>query len=321
MDMWNFKGQEHIYKLIQNSIATKRISHAYLLLGPEHIGKSTLALEITKYIHCLEPEKPCQNCMHCLRILEKTHPDVITLGNSIKDVRELKQQVSLTPFLSTQKTIILNQADKLTLEASNALLKVLEEPPDNVTFILCALDEQYLPGTIISRCQKLELFPLDETKIYDYLNDNYNLSSAEASIITKLSNGRLGWAIKACTDTNVMQTRNLDISLLIEIIEGDMSERFLISQQLTNNYNKSKESIYSTFETWISYLRDLILLKNDAKELIINIDHHDELSKSEKQFELLTIIDSIKEIDKAAQNLSKNGNPRITLDNLLIRFP
>ena len=323
--MWKFEGQEHIYKLIQNSMNKTRINHAYLLLGPEHIGKTTLSLEITKFLHCIDEIKPCQNCDQCVRINTTTHPDIVLVGNTISEIREIQEKVSLSPFLSTSKTFIIPNAENLTIEASNALLKILEEPPNNVTFIISATDEQYLPSTISSRCQKLELYPLSTKKIYEYLIQHFDISNEEAKeeakLISKLSKGRLGWAITAYTDTNFLQTRNHDISLFDQIINGDMSERFLLSQQLSNNFNKNKDNIYTTLETWLSYLRDVMLLQTNSQELIINIDYEQKLIELGNKFELTRIIESIKVIDKATKNLNKNGNPRITLDNLLMRFP
>ncbi|MFL2627127.1 MAG: ATP-binding protein [Dehalococcoidia bacterium] len=323
--MWKFEGQDHIYKLIQNSMSKTRINHAYLLLGPEHIGKSTLSLEITKFIHCSEKSKPCQKCPQCLRVNEKTHPDVVLVGNTIGEVRDIQEQVSLSPFFSTSKTFIILNGENLTIEASNALLKILEEPPNNVTFLICATDEQYLPTTIVSRCQNLELYPLPVERIHDYLIRYFDISNdegkEEAKLISKLSKGRLGWAITAYTDTNFLQTRNHDISLFNDIVNGDMADRFLLSQQLSNNFNKNKNSIFTTLETWLGYLRDVMLIKTNSKELIVNIDYEEKLIELGNKFELKKIIESIKVIDKASKNLNKNGNPRITLDNLLIQFP
>ena len=105
--MWKFEGQEHIYKLIQNSMVKTRINHAYLLLGPEHIGKTTLSLEITKFLHCIDEIKPCQNCDQCVRINETNHPDIVLVGNTISEIREIQEKVSLSPFLSNSKTFII----------------------------------------------------------------------------------------------------------------------------------------------------------------------------------------------------------------------
>ena len=114
---------------------------------------------------------------------------------------------------------------------------------------------------------------------------------------------------------------SLDISLFNDIINGDMAERFLLSQQLSNNFNKNKNSIYTTLETWLDYMRDVMLIKTNSEELIVNIDKEIILNELGNKFELKTIIESIKVIDKASKNLNRNSNPRITLDNLLIRFP
>ena len=296
--MWNFEGQEHIYRLIQNSMNKTRLNHAYLLLGPEHIGKSTLSLEITKYIHCLDEKKPCQKCQQCLRVNEKTHPDVVLVGYTIGEIREIQEQVSLSPFFSSSKTFIIPNAENLTIEASNALLKILEEPPNNVTFIICATDEQYLPTTIVSRCQNLELYPLSAERIHNYLIQYFNIlnneGKEEAKLISKLSKGRLGWAITAFTDTNFLQTRNHDISLFNDIINGDMAERFLLSQQLSNNFNKNKNSIYTTLETWLDYLRDVMLIKTNSEELIVNIDKEGYASNKECIDKCLDKLDSEK---------------------------
>ncbi|MCX8094935.1 MAG: DNA polymerase III subunit gamma/tau [Caldisericia bacterium] len=157
-DFSEIKGQEHIVKVLINSLEMKKISHAYLFSGPKGTGKTTIARIFSKGLNCESgiTSKPCNVCRNCISINEGTNIDVIEIDGAsnrgIDEVRSLKERVNLAPTFGRYRVFIIDEAHMLTQEAFNALLKTLEEPPEKTIFILATTDPQKLPLTIISRC-------------------------------------------------------------------------------------------------------------------------------------------------------------------------
>jgi DNA polymerase-3 subunit delta' len=164
---WQTIGHEWAVELLQQSLETDRVAHAYLLSGPPQIGKTRLALDLAQALNCEQPEPPCGQCPACLKIERGTHPDVRVIegegaGGSIKiaQVRQLQREAVLSPYEGRYRVFVLRRMDLATLEAANSLLKTLEEPPAQVVLILTAVQAEQLPSTVISRCQRLDLRPL-----------------------------------------------------------------------------------------------------------------------------------------------------------------
>lgn len=157
-DFSEIKGQEHITKILINTLDKNMISHAYLFSGPKGTGKTTVARIFAKGLNCDEgiTSKPCNKCKNCLSVNNGTNIDVIEIDGAsnrgIDEVRSLKERVSLSPTFGRYRVFIIDEAHMLTQEAFNALLKTLEEPPQKTVIILATTDPQKLPLTIISRC-------------------------------------------------------------------------------------------------------------------------------------------------------------------------
>ena len=172
----NLIGNEKIKTILTNAIQSNNVLHSYLFTGIDGIGKSLFAKEFANMILCTsDNKKPCQNCKSCLEFQGESHPDFLQIepedGKTIKieQIRYLQEKIAEKPITSEKKVYIINECDTLTREASNALLKTLEEPPIYATIILITANESKLLVTIKSRCTKMAFQPLSEIEIKTYL--------------------------------------------------------------------------------------------------------------------------------------------------------
>ena len=162
-------AQEHITEILHNAIVSSRIAHAYLFTGPRGVGKTSMARIMAKNLNCVEGPTvtPCNKCHNCLEITAGTSPDVIEIdgasNTSVDDVRELQKELIYAPSQSPYKIYIIDEVHMLSKNAFNALLKTLEEPPDNVLFIFATTEPYKVLPTIISRCQRYDFkrIPID----------------------------------------------------------------------------------------------------------------------------------------------------------------
>lgn len=175
----NIIGNEKNKELLKNIIDTNNIAHSYMFVGKDSIGKFLFAKEFSKGILCINDKKPCNNCKSCIEFETHNNPDFSILepeGNSIKidQIRELTKKVYEKPVVSHRKVYIINDSNCMTKEAQNSLLKTLEEPPEYVTIILIASNENLFLPTIKSRCTKVTFNKLTDSELAKVLEKEYN---------------------------------------------------------------------------------------------------------------------------------------------------
>ena len=174
--MWQTSGQDRLIGFLKDSIGRGSLAHAYLFVGPPQVGKITLAIDLARALNCPSAESPCGTCRTCQRIGEGKHPDVVIINKntgrdakdrkksteiSIDTIRDFLQKSSnLPPYEGKFKIYIIDDADLMSVEAANCLLKTLEEPPPHVVIILLTSEEKLLLPTVVSRCQRFELKPV-----------------------------------------------------------------------------------------------------------------------------------------------------------------
>src|SRR5512143_1191784 len=211
---WPVIGHEWAVLSLDRAVADDRPAHAYLISGPPHIGKTTLARSLALALNCRSSNaaRPCGQCRSCQLINAGKHPDVQQIepdGARVKidQVRALQHDLALRPVEGRYRVAIFDQFEVATTEAQNALLKTLEEPPDYVVLIVLASDSEWLLPTIVSRCQQVPLRPLTITQVREALIKNWGVESQQANLLAHLSGGRLGWAVGAALDPSVMPAR------------------------------------------------------------------------------------------------------------------
>ena len=165
-------GQEHIIKILKHQVAQGSVSHAYLFAGTRGTGKTTMARLLAKALNCTgEGERPCGTCPNCRAIAAGSFMDVIEIdaasNNGVDNIRELRESVKYPPQVGSKKVYIIDEVHMLSPGAFNALLKTLEEPPENVVFVLCTTEPQKLPQTILSRCMRLDFKRIPQAVLED----------------------------------------------------------------------------------------------------------------------------------------------------------
>ena len=176
-------GQEHIIKILKHQVAQGSVSHAYLFTGTRGTGKTTMARLLAKALNCTgEGERPCGTCPNCRAIAAGSFIDVIEIdaasNNGVDNIRELRESVKYPPQVGRKKVYIIDEVHMLSTGAFNALLKTLEEPPENVIFVLCTTEPQKLPQTILSRCMRLDFKRIPQ----NVLEDNMRLICEEKGV-------------------------------------------------------------------------------------------------------------------------------------------
>ena len=335
MAAWKIQGQDHITAALDRSLRQDRLAHAYLLVGPPQVGKTTLALQLAQAVNCLSDHgRPCGSCRQCQRVERGLHSDVQMVAPArdkstgrtrteigIDQIRALERMAALGPYEGTCRVFIIDGVERLSPEAANALLKTLEEPPSRVLLLLLTAEEEGLLPTIRSRCQRLELRPLPEETLVALLSGEHSVGLDDARLLARLSGGRLGWAIAAATDPRVLQERERRLEGLLAVLEGGLERRFRFAQELGQQFGRDRAAAMEVLGFWLLWWRDLLMLKEGAPELVVNLDHQLLLEEKAQQLPDDRIGDVVREVVATMERLEQNANPRIALDTLMLALP
>lgn len=309
MRKWRVIGHHKQIEFLQKSVENHKIAHAYLFYGPKNVGLFTVAKEFAKFLQCPNQKDFCR-CKICEDIDQLRHPDTkIFTGTeiiSIEELRNLLYDLNLKPLFSPYKICIIKEASRLTLEAQNAFLKTLEEPPLHSILILTTSYPQELLPTIISRCQQIRFGFVAQNEIKNYLlsfqpdviSGKKRISEKEAEDFARLSGGRPGEALNFL-EGDKKQFYKDSLSSASKMLKGDLIEKFQLAQKLSEENDLEKILDY-----WIVYFRDLLLsaTNRDTK----TDDNYLNILK-----ELLKIQAILRK-----QSLQKGVNIRLLLENL-----
>jgi len=320
-------GQERAIKILTKSLKENKISSSYIFVGSEGTGKKFTAIEFAKAVNCLNLNKnieACENCQSCNEINKQYCPD-LKIVKAIKDtikieqIREIRKDIELKPFKIKKKVYIIDKAEKMTLEASNCLLKTIEEPPYYAIIILiCSKIDPILP-TIISRCQIVNFGLITSLKIKKLLLNRINdLEKDKAEIISKLAQGSIGNAFKLLADKEYFLRREAFLNYLSILVPKKYSYDFFENvEKILSEIDRIKE----TLEMIKLWYRDILIIKNTGNQkYIINCDKLEVLEKKSQLYSQKMLIDILNYIEIAEEYLIKNVNKRLILERLYIKM-
>ena len=334
--MWQVVGQGRALQILETSLATGRLSHAYLFAGSPHVGKTTLSLDLARAVNCVSSESapPCQECLQCRRIARGHHADVRLIGLrrqeegasrrreiGIAEVRSVTNQSHLKPYEGASRVFIFEDAETLSEEAANALLKTLEEPPPQTLLILLTSQEDRLLPTIRSRCSRIELSPMAEEPLVRYLEEDHKVESQKARLLARLSKGCLGWALTALEDPLSLERRTTELDRLIGLLGATVEQRFHAASDVASLYYRDREEALETLDIWLSWWRDLLVLREAGPEWVYNQDYADKLEEWKQAYAPGQIVGFISAMAKTLEALNSNVNARLGLEALMLALP
>lgn len=327
MSFKNIYGQDNAVALLASYLHEGKLEGGFLFCGPDGIGKCLTAKTLAQSANCLENDfDSCDNCASCKKIENLQHPDVYFIDadtpidipgegpndegstNALKigHVRQLQKNISYRAYEGKKKFFIIDNAHNLTPSASNALLKILEEPPKGSVIILITDKPFLLFKTIISRCKIIKFIPLQRQKLEGILINDYELDNDSAHFLAYFCEGRLGKALQL-KDTDILNEKNALI------------DRFINTNKLKlDNFSLQKrDEVRSCLNILATWFRDIYLLKVGAEESeLINLDRAPELSRSLAHFSVSKLNGIMDSISESIFYLERNINTRLLLHNL-----
>ena len=328
-------GQEKAVRTLARGLREDRLSHAYLIVGPRHVGKTTLALDIARAVNCLEEDPPCGSCGQCARVGNGLHADVRVVGLAgrrddetasrmligIDQVREIQRESSLKPYEGRCRVFIIEDAAHLSDEAANCLLKVLEEPPDQVKLLLLALSTEGLLPTIASRCQRLELKPLSASAVAQELEKRGVADRGKADEIARLSKGRLGWAIQAIAEPKLLESRVSRIEAIEMVVQGRLADRFDYAAGMASRFRSDRDDVRQEMEMWLDWWRDVLLIKEGVPDSAASFRRTEVLQEVAARTSSIQVAGVLRAVEETHGYLKRNVNPRLALENLMLDIP
>ncbi len=342
-------GQQVVVKTLLNAINHNRVAHAYLFCGPRGTGKTSIARIFAKTLNCANPQDgiPCGKCPHCLDMNNTISMDVIEIdaasNRKVEDARNLLEKVQYTPVLGKNKIYIIDEVHMLTTEAFNTLLKTLEEPPENLVFILATTEAHKVMETIVSRCQRFDFRRISVDDIKNRLKDiaqkeNIDIDDDAVEFIARRSAGGLRDALALLDQSTVLALDNKSIAKkdIITLLGGvDDEDLYQLAEliatknaadviELLKNIVDKGNDPNQIIKELIGYFRNLMLasvcenVQAASKLLDISAENCERILAQSKNFSAQELVQIIEELSNQEKNIRNSSNPYLWLDVAVI---
>jgi DNA polymerase III subunit delta' len=348
-------GQERPKNILLRALQGRHLHHAYFFTGPEGAGKEAMAIEFAKTIYCnSDAAKPCDQCSSCRRIGHFSHPDFlfffpIPKGVSVDEEREILNSLTEEPYLrkkpwanpllgidrvrelrrvsvlkplESHRVVVIAEADKMTAEAANALLKILEEPPPNMYLILTSSRPQAVLATIFSRCQEVRFGMLTDGQIETALITSQNITAGTAKLIARVAQGNYRRALE-WLEEDLEERRGSVVDFLRACLRDPLTQMEFVEELLAKYDKRVIKDFLSLVLIWF---RDVLVLRNGAghnlavADLLVNADHRETLEKFSGAFVDIGFDDIFSEVERSIELIDRNVQIQLILIVLLTRL-
>ncbi len=316
-------GHEQIIEHLQNAIKLDKVSHAYIFNGPDKSGKMMLAEAFAAALQCeTGGVDPCMECRSCRQAAGRNQPDIIYLVHdkpntiSVDDIRtQINNDILLKPYSSKRKIYLIDEAEKMNIQAQNALLKTIEEPPSYAVILLITSNSDAFLPTILSRCVSLNLKAVSDDKIRRYLMSQYMIPDYQAKICVSFAQGVVGKAIQLASSDDFNGLKSSALQLIKRLSEINLYEMEAAVKQI----GEYKLSIQDYFDLMMVWFRDVLLFKatKDVNRILFK-DEFYEIKRQAEHSSYQGLEEILHSLQKAQTRLNANVNFELTIELLLM---
>ncbi|WP_265446807.1 DNA polymerase III subunit delta' [Acetivibrio straminisolvens] len=317
-------GQRDVVEGLKTLINSDKVGHAYIFYGPEGIGKSTVAKIFASILMCDDNtgDKSCGNCQSCRLFENGTNPDFGILeckGLSIgvEEIRNLQHDICVRPLYSKRKVYLIRDAEKMTVQAQNCLLKTLEEPPEYAVIILAASNYEVLLETIRSRSVRVDFKKNTFDEVKRFIVKRVGEDFEQADFIASYADGVIGRALRLMDSEGFKELRDKAIDAVIKLSGSDFEDIPNISVM----FDENKEDADSMLDIMLLFYRDLLIARKSGNEkLLINSDKKDIILKNTSRFSTGKLLHNIDIIEETRRNIKQNANYQLAIQVMLMKL-
>ena len=337
-------GQDYIVTVLKNQVANGKVGHAYLFTGSRGTGKTTCAKIFSKAVNCLNIQNgdPCLECPNCQSISNGSAIDVVEIdaasNTGVDNIREIIEESVYHPAVCKYRVYIIDEVHMLSTSAFNALLKIMEEPPEHIIFILATTEVHQVPVTIISRCQSFDFSRIDDDLIVDRLfkvseGEGISLTEDAARVIARLADGGMRDALSlfdqcASFDNNVTEdvvckvSGQADRGFILEMAKAVSEQDTSLALSLSNKAHSTSLSLGFITAELITLFRNAMIIKSvgEKKELFPAGTRLDEISSFAEKMTLSQIMFSLETLSTTLNTIGKSSYPNILFEQCLIKL-
>jgi DNA polymerase-3 subunit delta' len=337
---WGLVGHAWAVDFLTRAITSNYHSHAYLVTGPRHVGKNLLALRLAQALNCeQQTADPCGICRTCKRIAKNNYPDVRIASMAtqaaaakgdegarqrdlrIDTVRTWLADITLRPYEGRRRVFILDDVERLTDGAANAMLKVLEEPPPYATILLVAHTAGDVMATIVSRCQRIKLRPVERPAIADWLvAQSYDAQDAERC--AAWSDGMPGLALRYAANPDESIAIQQQIDELLGLSQRSFSECVKWVEERNKAFRAGEQNdIYAMLTLWQRWWRDVLVTAAGTHGQLTWVDRQADVVRVARGTGVEAAALFLHDLALATKQLRENANPQLVLEHLVLRLP